>query len=155
MRPEVLAYIQENGMLPTEPQAWLEAMNASRPFTVTGTLDIRFTDVGDDFVVLEMPITDAVRQPFGLLHGGVSLLLAETAASGHATWKVDLRERVPVGVEVSGSHLKSATEGTVQAIGRVLQRGRHFIVHEVEIRRKEDGALLSLCRVRNFYKPVR
>lgn len=155
MRPEVMAYIQENGTLPTEPEAWLEAMNAPRPFTVQGVFDIRFTDVGDDFAVLEMPITDATRQPFGLLHGGVSLLLAESVASGHATWKVDLRERVPVGVEVSGSHLRSATEGTVQAIGRVVQRGRHFIVHEVEIRLKESGELLSLCRVRNFYKPVK
>ncbi len=155
MHSEVMAYIQANGMLPTEPQAWLDAMNAARAFTVAGTLDIRFTDVGNDFVVLEMPITNAVRQPYGLLHGGVSLLLAETAASGHATWKVDLRERVPVGVEVSGSHLRSATEGTVQAVARVAQRGRHFIVHEVEIRLKGSGEVLSLCRVRNFYKPNR
>lgn len=155
MRPEVMAYIQENGTLPTDPQAWLEAMNAARPFTVAGALNIHFTDVGDDFAVLEMPITDAARQPFGLLHGGVSLLLAETAASGHATWKVDLRERVPVGVEVSGSHLRSATEGTVQAVARVAQRGRHFIVHEVEIRLKGSDEVLSLCRVRNFYKPSR
>ncbi len=154
MRPEVLAYIQENGTLPTEPQAWLDAMNAARPFTVQGTLDIRFTDVGDDFVVLEMPITDAVRQPFGLLHGGVSLLLAETAASGHATWKVDLRQRVPVGIEINGSHLRSATEGTVQATGKVLQRSRNFIVHHVEVRLKESGQLLSVCRVTNFYKPM-
>ncbi len=154
MRPEVMEYIQSNGTLPTSPKEWLEAMNAARPFTVQGVLDIWFTDVGDDFVVLEMPITDASRQPLGLLHGGVSLLLAETAASGHATWKVDLRERIPVGVEVSGSHLRPAAEGTVQAIGRVVQRGRNFIVHEVEIRLKESGELLSLCRVRNFYKPL-
>jgi len=154
MRPEVLAYIQAQGTLPTEPQAWLEAMNAARPFTVQGTLDIRFTAVGDDFVVLEMPITDAVRQPFGLLHGGVSLLLAETAASGHATWKVDLRERIPVGLEINGSHLRSATEGTVQAVGKVLQRSRNFIVHQVEIRLKESDQLLSVCRVTNFYRPT-
>ncbi len=152
MRTEMLTYIQEHGTLPTDPQAWLEAMNAARAFTVAGVLNIRFTDVGDDFVVLEMPITDAVRQPYGLLHGGVSLLLAETAASGHATWKVDLRQRVPVGLEINGSHLRSATDGTVQAVGKVVQRSRNFIVHQVEIRHKESGQLLSVCRVTNFYK---
>ena len=152
MHTAVLAYIQAHGMLPTEPQAWLDAMNAARPFTVQGVLDIRFVDVGEDFVVLEMPITNASRQPYGLLHGGVSLLLAETAASGHATWKVDLRQRMPVGLEINGSHLRSATDGTVQAIGKVVQRSRNFIVHRVEIRHKESGRLLSVCRVTNFYK---
>ncbi len=154
MHPEIHAFIRTHGTLPTEPEAWLKWMNATRPFTVMGVLDIRFTAVSDETVALEMPITDAVRQPFGLLHGGVSLLLAETAASGHATWKVDLRQRVPVGIEVNGSHLRSATEGTVHALGRVIRRSRNFIVHQVEIRHKESGALLSLCRVTNTYRTV-
>ncbi len=155
MRPELMDYLQAHGgRLPETPAAWVEAMNAARPFTVQGVLDIRFVAVDDESVTVEMPITDAARQPLGMLHGGVSLLLAETAASAHATWKVNLLERMPVGVEVSGSHLRAAREGTVVAVARVVQRGRHFVVHEVEIRHKEQGKLLSLCRVRNFYRPL-
>lgn len=134
---------------------WLDFVNGIHADKAFGVLGGRVTDVDDERIELELEITDAARQPFGLLHGGVSLLLAETAASTHATWNVDLNEIQPVGIEISGSHLRSATEGRVRAVGRVLRRSRRFIVHDVDIVRDADGELLTKARVTNYYRKVR
>ena len=90
----------------------------------------------------------------GLLHGGASLLMAESAASAHASWKVDFTQKMPVGVEINGSHLASAREGHVRATATVLRRSRAFIFHEVDITHEESGKLLCRARVTNYYKPV-
>ena len=134
---------------------WLDFVNGIHAGKAFGVLGGRVTDVDEERIELELEITDAARQPCGLLHGGVSLLLAETAASTHATWNVDLNEIQPVGIEISGSHLRSATEGRVRAVGRVLRRSRRFIVHDVDIVRDADGEVLTKARVTNYYRKVR
>src|SRR5690625_489234 len=96
-------------------------------------------------------ITNAARQPFGLLHGGVSMVLAETAASMHACWGVDLTKVVPVGIEINGSHLRSATEGVVLAECRVVRRAQTLIVHEIDIIDEKTGRKLNVSRVTNLY----
>jgi 1,4-dihydroxy-2-naphthoyl-CoA hydrolase len=101
-----------------------------------------------------MPITDKTRQPLGLLHGGINMVLAESAASLHAVWGIDLNEVNPVGVEISGSHVQSAKEGTVRAEGNVISRTRSFIVHQVDIYHQETEKLLSSVRVRVYYKKI-
>ncbi len=111
-------------------------------------------DIDDDHIELSMPITDAVRQPLGMLHGGVSMVLAETAASIHAAWGVDVSKIVPVGIEINGSHLNSAKDGHVKAIARVLRRSRTLIVHQIDIIHVETEQLLASARVTNFYKKV-
>ncbi len=105
-------------------------------------------------VRLRLPITSKVRQPAGLLHGGISMFLAETAASFHCVYLVDLNETIPVGIEINGSHLASAVEGTVEAVGRVLSRGRSLIVHEVDIVHLEEGKILTKARVTNYLKRI-
>lgn len=131
---------------------WLKAWELSRDATVAGPLQIDLVDVGPEFIELRMPITPASRQPFGLLHGGVSMVLAETAASMHACWGVDLSERIPVGIEINGSHLRSATDGHVVAKCRVVRRAHTLIVHEIELFHEETGDLLNVSRVTNLYK---
>jgi 1,4-dihydroxy-2-naphthoyl-CoA hydrolase len=101
-----------------------------------------------------MPITDKARQPYGLLHGGISMVLAETAASMHACWGVDLTKMLPVGIEINGSHVRSAKEGVVRAEGKVVRRTRSIIVHQVDIILDETDQLLCTARVTNFYKKV-
>lgn len=123
--------------------------------TTMEALGMRLVSIDEHEIVIEMPITDAARQPYGLLHGGVSMVLAESAASNHACWGVDLSRMVPVGIEINGTHLRSASEGTVRAIGRVLRRSRSLIFHEVTISHVESGRVLSVARVTNFYKEVR
>ncbi|MBV9659020.1 MAG: PaaI family thioesterase [Verrucomicrobia bacterium] len=124
------------------------------PKTAAAHLGIEVAEVDAAHIVLTMPITDAARQPMGLLHGGVSMVLAETAASMHACWGLDLTKTVPVGIEINGSHLRSAASGRVRAVGTVVSRGRSLVVHEVRISHEETGRLLSVGRVTNFFKPV-
>ncbi|MFB6350570.1 MAG: PaaI family thioesterase [Bradymonadaceae bacterium] len=131
---------------------WRQMMDDYADQTAMGPHDVELVDVDDDEIVLEMPMGDHARQVAGILHGGISMLLAETAASMHACWGVDLTERQPVGIEISGSHLRSAVDGTIRAVGEVLRRGETHIVHEVAIRHAERDETLSECRVTNFYK---
>lgn len=122
--------------------------------TIMETLDIRVDVFNEEQIVLSMPITDASRQPYGLLHGGVSMVLAETAASFHACWGVNLNEKAPVGIEINGSHLNSATDGNVKAVAKVLRKSSALIVHEVEVSHVETGKVLCISRVTNYYKNV-
>jgi uncharacterized protein (TIGR00369 family) len=136
---------------------WITAadLNAVGRHTVMQVLDIKVEEFSEATIVLTMPISDASRQPYGLLHGGVSMVLAETAASYHACWGVDLNERVPVGIEINGSHLDSADSGSVRAVGKVLRKSASLIVHEIAITHVESGKLLCVSRVTNFYKKLR
>lgn len=133
-------------------KSWWEE-NKSR--TCSGTFDIELVEIGDEHIVLRMEITDRCRQPLGLFHGGVSLLLAETAGSMHACWGTDLTAVTPVGIELNGSHLNSARDGHVVATGRQIKRGRTLVVHEVKIVHEESGKLLNVSRITNLYVPNR
>ncbi len=123
--------------------------------TILQALDIKIEEFSENRIVLSMPISDATRQPYGLLHGGVSMVLAETAASFHACWGIDLNEKVPVGIEINGSHLNSAENGNVRAVGKVLRKSASLVVHEIEITHVESGKLLCVSRVTNYYKKLR
>ena len=138
-----------------DKQQWLDEIRKISKGTLVSALGIEFIDVDQDKIELEMPITDSVRQPYGLLHGGASMALAETAASAHAAWKIDLSKKFPVGIEINGSHMRSAKEGHVRAVGKVLRWSPRFVVHSVEIIHLESGRLLSNIRVTNYYKKIR
>ncbi|MDH5508268.1 MAG: PaaI family thioesterase, partial [Anaerolineae bacterium] len=119
--------------------AWLERVKMLGEHTVMKPLGIEMVDINDDGIELRMPITDASRQPMGLLHGGVSMVLAETAASVHAAYGVDLEQVMPAGIEINGSHLRSASDGHVRAVGKVLRKSVHLVVHQVDIIHVESG----------------
>jgi uncharacterized protein (TIGR00369 family) len=142
-------------VVPKDKQAWKEFFDQISKGTAVEALSITIEDVDNDSIIMVMPITDVVRQPYGLLHGGMSMALAETAASFHASWGIDLNQVAPVGVEINGSHLRSASEGYVKAIGQVLRRSSALIVHQVDIIHAETGKLLSTARVTSYYKPQR
>ena len=122
--------------------------------TALEPLGAEVTALTEAEAIITIPITNAARQPMGLLHGGISLLLAESVASMHAAFLVDLREKRPMGIEVSGSHLNSAKDGHVKAVGTVLRQSRSLIVHEVNVYHVETDKLLCAARVTNFYKHV-
>jgi uncharacterized protein (TIGR00369 family) len=122
------------------------------PSTALEPLGTQVTAVNSESLSLRMPITDASRQPFGLLHGGISLLLAESAASMHSCWGIDLNSVFPVGIEINGSHLRSASSGFVVATAQLLRRSKTLAVHEVKIIHEETNELLCVCRVTNYYK---
>ena len=141
--------------LPEKKWATAEELNAVSSKTILKALDIKIEEYSEDTIVLSMPISDATRQPYGLLHGGVSMVLAESAASYHSCWGIDLNDKVPVGIEINGSHLDSADSGNVRAVGKVLRKSSSLIVHEVEIFHVETGKLLCVSRVTNFYKKLK
>lgn len=131
------------------------SLNATRKNSILEVLGVEFLEFNEERLVLTMPITNAARQPFGLLHGGVSMVLAESAASSHAAWGLDFDEVVPLGIEINGSHLNAATEGTVRVVATPLRRSRSLAVHEVMVTHVESGRLLCSARVTNYYKRVR
>lgn len=137
-----------------DKEQWLAGMRAANRNTAMEALEIEIVDVDDEQIVLEMPITNKSKQPFGLLHGGVSMVLAETAASSHSLWGVDFSKFIPVGIEINGSHLRSASEGHVRAIAKVVRRSRTLIVHQIDIWHIETDKQLCTARVTNYYKPV-
>jgi 1,4-dihydroxy-2-naphthoyl-CoA hydrolase len=122
--------------------------------TAEGHLDVTLVSADEQGLVLELPITDRARQPYGRLHGGISALLAEGAASTHAAMLCDLSQVQPVGLELNASHLAGAFDGHVQARARLLRRGQSTAVHEVQIVHVESGRLLCMARVTNLYRKV-
>lgn len=118
--------------------------------TAAGPLQIELVDIDEDTITLRMPITDAARQPVGLLHGGVTMVLVETAGSMHSCFHLDLSKNAPVGIEINGTHLRSAREGHVIAKGHVIRRARTLIVHEVNVYHEETGDHLNVSRITNM-----
>lgn len=127
----------------------LKRANASSRNTLMETLNIKYTDIGDDFVVAEMPVTPAVHQPAGLLHGGANAALAESVGSLGSFIILGDPEAGVVGIEVNANHIKSVRSGKVIARGEMLHKGRTTHVWEIKIR-DESGTLLSVCRLTNL-----
>jgi 1,4-dihydroxy-2-naphthoyl-CoA hydrolase len=120
----------------------LDQLRSRSEHTVLGTLDIRIEVAEPERVVLSMPVTERVHQYTGLLHGGISVVLAETAASIGAALNTDLTRYTPVGVEINANHLRSVTGGTVTAEARPVYQGRRMTVWNIEIR---DGRNRLVC----------
>jgi len=140
----------------TAPKIWtLAEVQSSFQSTIMGTLGLVIEVCNDEMLQLSMPISRITLQPFGLLHGGVTMLLVESAASFHACWGVDLNEKYPVGIEINGSHLNSASSGHARAIAKVLRRSKLLIVHEVQVVHAESERTLCVGRVTNFYKTIK
>ncbi len=116
--------------------------------TLMDTLGISFTHLSPGRVEAVMPVEKRVCQPFGLLHGGASLALAESVA-GQGSLAVCEPDEIPVGVQVSGNHVSSVKEGNeVRAVGTLLHKGRSTHVWNVDIL-ASDGKLVSSVRVVN------
>jgi uncharacterized protein (TIGR00369 family) len=113
--------------------------------TLLTTLDIEIVETTKERVVARMPVGPKVHQPFGLLHGGASLALAETVASIAAYMNVDRSTESAVGIEINANHLRSKREGVVTATAIPLHIGRRTQVVEVRIT-DEDGKLVCVSR---------
>ena len=130
----------------------LEMMRSSADRTVLKTLDIKVESAERERVVLSMPVNERVHQYTGLLHGGVSVVLAETAASIGAALNTDLERYTPVGVEINANHLRSVSSGRITAIAVPVYQGRQMTVWAIEIR-DERERLISVSRCTLALKP--
>ncbi len=117
--------------------------------TLMETLGIQYIDFGDDYLVASMPVTPAVHQPNGVLHGGASVALAESVGSAASAMLVDGKKYQVRGIEISANHLKSKVEGMVYARAEVMHKGRTTHLWQIRIT-DEEGKLISLCKITNI-----
>jgi 1,4-dihydroxy-2-naphthoyl-CoA hydrolase len=123
----------------------LEALNALAEGTMARPLGILFTEIGSDFIRGTMPVDDRTRQPMGLLHGGASVVLAETLGSTGANLCVD-GSRVCLGQDINANHVRSARAGLVTGTARPLHLGGRSQVWSIDIV-DESGALICVSRL--------
>ena len=114
--------------------------------TMVEHLGIKVTELGEDFVVGTMPVDNRTKQPFGILHGGASVALAETLASYSGYLTIDPEKYYVVGVEINANHLKVAKNGIVTGKCSPIKRGRSTQVWQTEIT-NESGDLICVSRI--------
>jgi 1,4-dihydroxy-2-naphthoyl-CoA hydrolase len=114
--------------------------------TMGGHLGIEFTEVGEDFIKGRMPVDHRTRQPYGLLHGGASVALAETLGSVGAAMVVNYHQYNAVGLEINANHVRGVREGYVTGIARPLHIGKTTQVWEIRITDERDK-LVCVSRI--------
>lgn len=120
--------------------------NAMAPNSMIGNLGIVFTEIGDDWVRGTMPVDGRTHQPYGLLHGGASVALAETLGSVAATCCVNPDTEMAVGLEINANHIRGVTEGIVTGTAKAVHVGRSTQVWEIRIE-DERGKLVCISRI--------
>jgi uncharacterized protein (TIGR00369 family) len=123
----------------------LEACNQTSENTAVTHLGIEFTEIGDDFLRGRVPVDERTRQPFGLLHGGVSVVLAETLGSIGAFYASPEGHR-GVGLDINANHLRAATSGWVTGTARPVHIGRTTQVWAIEMV-NDAGELTCVSRI--------
>ncbi|MCX7120439.1 MAG: hotdog fold thioesterase [Gammaproteobacteria bacterium] len=109
-------------------------------------INIKFTEIGDDYLKATMPVDHTTKQPMGFLNGGVSAALAESVASTAANYCVDQSVCYCVGLDINANHLRPALEGYVTAIAKPLHLGNKTQVWEIKIE-NEAGKLVCISRM--------
>lgn len=113
------------------------------PGTLLETLDINVTEATPERVAATMPVGPKVHQPFGILHGGASVVLAETVASIGANISLDLAKQNAVGLEINANHLRGVQSGFLTGVATPVHKGRSTHVWQVEIRNDESKLICT------------
>ncbi|MEE2918205.1 MAG: hotdog fold thioesterase [Candidatus Neomarinimicrobiota bacterium] len=124
----------------------LQKLNDFQKNTITEVLGIEITDFGPDYFCGKMPVDHRTVQPYGLLHGGASAVLAETLGSIAGGMQVNLETQSVVGVEINCNHLRSARDGWVYGKATPVKIGRKIHVWNIEIK-NEDDKLIAVSRL--------
>ncbi|MEL7187310.1 MAG: hotdog fold thioesterase [Pseudomonadota bacterium] len=130
----------------------LAAINAASQGRASDTLGIRITEIGEDFVRGELQVEPRVQQPFGLLHGGVSCVLAETLGSIGGALACDEKFGV-VGVDINATHMNGVRSGKVIGTARPLKLGRRMQFWSIDIE-DEDGRPVCAARLSTAVVPT-
>ena len=127
-------------------QEKIQRVNDSLQNTMTSTIGIEITDIEDDFICGKMPVDERTIQPFGLLHGGASVALAETLGSIAGGIKVYPNNETVVGIEINANHIKSARDGWVYGKATPIRIGKKIQVWNIEIS-NDSGDLICVSRL--------
>lgn len=130
----------------------LERLNHWKNDHLGKTLDITFTAVDEHSLTATMPVTPKVHQPYGILHGGASVALAETLGSCLSVIHVDIEKFAPVGTHINSNHLRAIREGMVTGTARFIRKGTTLHVSEIEIR-DEMGNMINHTTMTNTIMP--
>ncbi len=128
--------------------------NAMCKNTLMETLEIVYTNAGEDFLEAKMPVNPRIHQPMGLLHGGASVALAESVGSAASMLYVNNELSEIRGIEISANHLKAKREGIITGTARIVHKGRSIHLWEIRITDEKD-TLISLCKLTNMVLPKR
>lgn len=123
----------------------VDILNELMPNTAGAHLGLEFLEVGDDFIVGRIPVDDRTRQPYGLLHGGVSVVLAETLGSCGAAFAAPEGHQA-VGLDINANHLRGVKSGWVTGTARPVHIGRTTQVWQIDLR-NEDGDMTCTSRI--------
>ena len=124
----------------------LDHLNANNQPSAAGSLGIEITEIGDDFIRGRMPVDARTRQPHGFLHGGASVLLAETLGSIGANYCLRDPGQRAMGLEINANHLRAVASGWVTGTARPLHLGSTTHVWEIRIE-NEDGKPVCISRL--------
>ncbi|NBW37110.1 MAG: hotdog fold thioesterase [Cytophagia bacterium] len=124
----------------------LQALNHLSANTMVEHVGIEFSAIGPDFIEAKMPVDHRTHQPLGLLHGGASVVLAETLGSVAATCCVDISKQYCVGLEINANHIKSARSGFVTGVAKPIHIGGRTQVWEIKIH-NEKMELVCISRI--------
>ena len=116
----------------------VDVLNEKFNLNMTQHLGIEYTEVGEDFVSGKMPVDERTKQPMGLLHGGASVVLAETLGSVASNLCIDQTKQYCVGLEINANHVKSATKGFVHGIAKSVHIGKKTHIWEIKISNEAD-----------------
>ncbi len=129
------------------PEITLEDLNKLCEGNMGDHLGIEFTEIGPDFLKARMPVDRRTKQTMGLLHGGASVVLAETLGSVAANCVLDNNTHHAVGLDINANHIRSATEGFVVGITRPIHIGRATQVWEIRIETEVGDHLVCVSRI--------
>lgn len=124
----------------------VESLTLRGKNTLSDYLGIEFLTIGDNSIRAKMPVDDRTKQPMGLLHGGASVVLAETLGSIAALHCVDIETQTIVGLEINANHIKSAKSGWVYGEVKPIHIGRTTHIWQIEIKNEEDK-LMCISRI--------
>jgi 1,4-dihydroxy-2-naphthoyl-CoA hydrolase len=130
----------------------LALLNESSNNFLIKTLDIKFTELGDDYLVACMPVNERVYQPDGVLHGGATFALAETVGSVASYLFAKTDDQIVRGIEMSGNHLRSVSSGHVHAKAESIHKGRTTQIWQIRVTDDEDQ-LISLLKLTTIILP--
>lgn len=120
------------------PHITLEALNAMGKNTLAEVLDMHFTEIGDNYLLLRMPVNKNTHQPYGLLHGGASAALTETIGSVASWLCIDPEKQLCVGMEINCNHIRGKREGYVTARATPLHLGATSHVWDIRITDEQE-----------------
>ena len=128
------------------PNVTLEILNNMSANTMVEHLGIVFTAIGEDYIQATMPVDHRTHQPYGLLHGGASVALAETLGSVAAHCCIDTTIQYCVGLDINANHVKGIKQGTVTGITKPIHIGKRTHVWEIRIT-NEQNELICISRI--------